>query len=293
MKTRAIALIILCITSVFSGLDAQNLSAIASNFEPPYVAQYFQPVVEIIPMGMNLGHIHTPTLTSDKFHIDIGMVVSVIPIIEKHKNFILMTPESLGTPQEASVASFFGENEHTSINLPNGHEYVSPGGFDFNSIILGVPQLRIGNILGTDFHVRYSNYNFGNRLNEVRLFGVGLRHSIDSHFDGDLFAFSIAYDYSRFKLDSNLEGNSHAGRVMIGMKTEVFTAHAFGAYIKSEGSIRYYSYTEERSRVANFSNNDNILAGVGGSVKIWKIYLNSELSVYPFFGVSFGTGLIL
>ena len=97
------------------------------------------------------------------------------------------TPER---PGYASVTAptVVGSTQSVVVNhdtLGPSAQFAYPGGFDFSKFAVAVPQLTIGNVLGTRAIVRYISVSLGDEdLGDLKFFGLGGQHSISRYFPG-------------------------------------------------------------------------------------------------------------
>jgi hypothetical protein len=80
-----------------------------------------------------------------------------------------------------------------------------PGGFDISEFAVGVPQVTIGSVFGTQAIVRWVVVDVGNSdFEKLNFFGFGGQHSISQYFPGLPVDIAAGYFYQKFKLGDEL-----------------------------------------------------------------------------------------
>lgn len=180
--------------SVYSGENAKN---------------YVRPLHEAVGVTLNSGMFYTARIPTDRFKIALELPVMGVLFGDDDKTF-QATPEGPfipATPSDASAqaSTIIGPTASTSVDGQGGTTFSFPGGFDLGSFGLTVPQLRVS-AKGTELIARaLVGIESGDiDIGDVRLYGGGIRHNIDQHFDGSPVNLAAIVFYQTLRLGKNV-----------------------------------------------------------------------------------------
>ena len=150
---------------------------------------YMSPLVDAFGADLNDAFFYSAYIpkSGPKFSFELA-VMSVI-FDDEDKTFQAQTqggfvPQTPGTFEAPTIV---GNTNAVTVPGQGGTSFSAPGGFDLNSFALAVPQLRIGNLKGTEAVVRFFAADISdNEISEVDLFGLGIRHSLSQYFESPI-----------------------------------------------------------------------------------------------------------
>lgn len=93
-------------------------------------------------------------------------------------------PYGPGDADEAIVPTVIGDTEAVLRPGEAGTQHYFSGGFDIDDFSIAVPQLTIGNLLGTRITARWIAVKLGDEsedLGDLELLGLGAQHSITQY----------------------------------------------------------------------------------------------------------------
>lgn len=205
------------------------------------------------------------------------------------------TPELPGYPS-TTAPTVIGDTQSVSVNGAGGTQFTYPGGFDMSNFGAAVPQLTIGNILGTRAMIRWLSLSLGDEdLGDFSFFGLGGQHSISRYLPGlpvDLAAgvmwqkFSIGDDVVKATaLAFNVTGSRRFG-------TGVVIEPYAGLGIDSFSMDAKYDTSDDESVTVEFDrqNDVHLTLGTGLDFPGVKVHAAYDIAATNGFsgGISFG-----
>lgn len=180
--------------------NAQSVEDLLSKYTSENGQKYLQPFADAFSANLNSGLFHNAKIKKAGFQLYLGVETPVAMIGSSQKT-MTATTEGDYFPKTTvdDVPTIFGPTEGKKVEDPqSGLVYVFPGGFDVDALPMVMPQLTIGSLFGTDFTLRYAQVSKVEDLGTVKLFGWGVRHSIDQYLK---LPINLAVGYYRQKFD--------------------------------------------------------------------------------------------
>jgi hypothetical protein len=183
---------------------------------------------------------------------------------------------------------------HADHQTVPGLEFHYPGGFDMKNFGIAVPQVTVGNVLGTRAIVRYIAVDLGDEdLGSLKLFGIGGQHSISQYLPTLPLDVAVGAFFQNFDVGDVLNADAFAANVM-GSKTfgkTVSVEPYVGMGVDSFTMNAKYTSGDEDIKVEFDRQNDFHLT-LGTNVNLPVVKLNGEFNVAAVNGfaggVSFG-----
>lgn len=181
--------------SVYTGENAKN---------------YVRPLHEAVGVTLNSGMFYTARIPTDRFKISLELPVMLVGFGDDDNYFNATTEDPFipATPSDASAqaSTIVGPTSSTSVNGQGGTTFAFPGGFDLEAFGLTVPQLRVS-AKGTELIARaLVGIESGDiDIGDVELYGGGIRHNIDQHFDGSPVNLAATVFYQTLRLGQNVQ----------------------------------------------------------------------------------------
>jgi len=169
---------------------------------------YLAPLNDAFGASLNNGFFYSARIPSSGVRISLEFPVMGVIFSDDDKTFNATTEDPFTPAQSTTKApTIVGSGDAYSVSGQNGTTFYFPGGFNLNSFGLVVPQLRVGNVKGTEAMLRLvAGVDAGDaELGKISLFGIGARHSISQWFDLPVDV-AAGFMYQTFKMGENSGG---------------------------------------------------------------------------------------
>ncbi len=330
---RAITIFVLLISLTAYSQDLnKKLSLVAGE----YAQSYLQPFIDAYGAAFNSGLFHSAKLAVNKdngFHISFSIqsIGAFVPAAEKAFSAVYKTTAVIDTNgQSYNVAAkatvnnaptIFGSTEpgkaiidiNDTLNVGGlfgfpvhqTREYDTFGSVANTNIVpLFVPQLNIGDFLGSEIFIRwFPAVHIGN-VGSTGYFGFGIRHNLSQYFRSLPLNAAAEFSFQKFSIDDTngnefLSASTYTAGIEVSKGIGIFDL--YGA-LQFESSILNVDYTYippsnsnngNMYRVnINFSlhgkNNFRILAG--GAVNLGDFFINADLNISSINVINIGIG---
>lgn len=272
---------IFCWCILFSGiLQAQDLEDFVGSYTGANGRGYMQPLADAFGANLNSGLFHSAKIDSG-FHFYIGFATTTALIADKQKFFTAST-EGLFSPETTALApTIFGPVNSTAVDGNAGTAYNFPGGLDLNILPVAVPQLHIGNILGTEFTLRYIAIELGDNFGKLDLLGWGVRHSISQYFKSLSLDIAVGYFQQNFDIGDVVEARSDFVGLQVGKDVGIITLYGG---VGLENSTLDIAYTFDDGEVAEtiefeLEGENNIRVTGGFTLNLSVVKLNADINL--------------
>jgi hypothetical protein len=195
----AVAALLVAGASPVSAQLEDNLSA----YSDP--EGYLKPLQEAFGQALCSNLYSTAAIPKQGFTARLEVKAMSVFFGDGDKTFTTTTGGDFTPVQTVEVPTVVGSEKSVAVSGDGGTEYVFPGGFDLTSLTVGVPQLTVGGIMGSELAVRYVAFDTGDaEIGDVSLFGIGARHSISQYLVEFPVDIAAGIFYQTFKLGSDL-----------------------------------------------------------------------------------------
>lgn len=183
IKPVRILLLVLLGIVAFAGPVAAQLEANLSNMTDENSEGYLLPLRTGLSGTLNSAIFRTGDVPLTGFSFTLGLKMMSVGFDDEDRTFEPVDPPGFTSTEQMSASTVIGATEATYIPGQGGTTFISPGGFDLENLTLAVPQLTIGNAMGTRAVLRYIAIDAGDAdLGDISLFGIGAQHSISQYF---------------------------------------------------------------------------------------------------------------
>ncbi len=223
-------------------LHAQTIDQRLSAFSQDYAKGYVQPFVDIFGANLNSGLYHSADVSNGlSIYVGVKFMGAVVP--SSKQSFDATSPFNGATSSEPTI--FGGDGSTIPGSIPP-MSYLS-GASVFKSvklIPLLVPQLAVGNLMGTQLMVRYFPTQSFNEIGKVSFIGVGLQHSISQYIPVPAFPVNISAQavYQSLTLGDNFSAKAYSVGVQASKSLMIVSFYCGLAVEKSTFSLSY-NYT--------------------------------------------------
>jgi len=166
---------------------------------------YLKPLQEAFGQALNSNLFTTAAIPRQGLTARLEIKAMSVFFGDSDKTFTATTGGDFTPVQEVEAPTVVGSEQSVAVSGDGGTQYVFPGGFDLSSLTVGVPQLTVGGIMGSEVAVRYIAFDTGDaEIGDINLFGIGARHSISQYLVGFPVDLAAGLYYQTFKLGDDL-----------------------------------------------------------------------------------------
>ena len=289
MIKKSVVILFLLNSVILKGQTGLDLTL--KGLEPEIAKAYVQPFSDNFTGALHQNQ-YSWLVHHEGFHLQIGLDVNVFTISEASWRFRANVTED-GNTFERELPSLLGEGNTHIASGEDLSEFLYPGGLELSSILVAVPQLRIGNLLGFDFGFRYANYDYGSKLGRIKIQGFNARYSFRDPETTSGIAASIAYDFAKFNVKETLSNTSHSVRAQIGYHCDRFQLGAHAGYIMGQGKIDYESLDQFSRTELKLNGYNSVIGGIGAGFRIWQIIAHTEFNILPTKSIGIGLAIFI
>ncbi|MFN8354311.1 MAG: DUF6588 family protein [Spirosomataceae bacterium] len=279
MKRLLISLTLLLGAGMWSTASAQKVDEIISSYSGANAKGFLQPLADVMTSTFNTGQAHKTSIDSG-FHLYLGVVAfSTFILDDKLKYFTGTTDRNFSPQQSAQVSTLVGPSKYVTVNGTNGTSYTFPAGLGLKYFSLAVPQITLGNVMGTELNVRFIAIDLGGDFGKISLMGGGLRHDLTRYLPkGFPLTISAEYSYQQFKAGDYVSLTTHKAGIYAGQQGKIFNYFAYVGYQNGSMNIRYNDSVDVSPISIDLTNKNPLLLGVGAGMKlsIFRLYVQGS-----------------
>jgi hypothetical protein len=264
------------------------------------VKGYLQPMVNSIGANMNSGTFRSAAIGSGSIHVDLRFIGMGTLIGDGEKMYAATPPTGAFDPAPVQTATVFG-GEGTVIYDdpadPSVSYHFQNGQISTSLMPFAVPQLTVGDVMGTRAFVRYVPFPEMDNVPKITLFGVGVQHSISRYFPDLPVDIAAGVAYQTFKIGDLMEAKAFNINAMASKAFSVVTVYGGFQYETSSVTVTYtYTGIPLEGQPANSSlsvdmTGENKFRGtVGFDLDLVILDLNADISVGKVTTASAGLG---
>jgi hypothetical protein len=259
-------------------IDA-NLGALTAE----NVKGYLGPLPTALSGTLSTSIFQSGNVPKSGITFSIGVKAMVAGFDDKDRTYTPTSPPGFSSSTQVKAPTVIGDVNAVQQDGDNGTVLYHPGGFDVQSFGLAVPQLTIGNILGTQAVVRWVRADVGDSdFGEVSLFGAGLQHSISQYFEGLPVDLAAGAFYQKFTIRDDLMDTKLWHVDVTASKNISFMQPYIGlGYDSFDMSVRYEPTTGGSSGTeldVKFDTKSNVHLTAGAQIKLAILKLNAEFN---------------
>jgi hypothetical protein len=172
---------------------------------------YMQPLNDALGASLNNGFYYSARIPESGFRLSVEFVGVAIKFDDADRVFNAVAESPFqpvdGEPSSIDAPTIIGNGEAVLIDGLNGTSFAFPGGLDLNGFGLVIPQIRFGNVKGTEGLLRIvKGLDIGDsELGKIDLLGIGLRHSLSQYFADPALDLAAGGLWQTFKIGENSE----------------------------------------------------------------------------------------
>lgn len=243
-STRRIAAIAIALVSFAPTARAQSgLESAIDQYTATTVKGYIQPLADVLVANLSLGYI-VNAAPSGRLSFGFEIVSMAATISDNLRTYTANTPPGF-TPSTIQAPTVFGGTAPTVNGPAPGVTYRGADGIYTSQYFpSAAPQIRVGGLFGTEIAVRYVSSTLipvidENEFPELKLFGVGIQHSLSRYVPLPVDV-SIAASFNSLTFGDIVDLHSNAIGVNVGRSLGL-VGISFG--VQSEGGSMNLKYT--------------------------------------------------
>jgi hypothetical protein len=258
------------------------------------VRGYLQPFITAVGANFNSGFYNTASINDMGLHIQLQIVGMGTLIGDAEKTYSAIPPQPY--PQNAvQTATVFGEVGTIVPGPAPGLEYHFQNGQVKTRILpVAVPQLTIGNFMGTQASIRYVPIPSVGSFPKVTLVGFGLRHSISRYIPELPVDLSAGIFYDKVTVGDIIDAH---GLGFGGQASKSFSLLTVYGGLQYETSTLTVSYTytgpgpQHNTPVSvDLDGENKFRATAGVNLDLMILHLNGDINLGKVTVVSAGIG---
>ncbi len=248
------------------------------------VRGYLQPFVTAFGADMNSGLYRSADISDVGISIRLDLVGMGTLIGDAEKTFMGVPPPPF--PQsEVQTATVYG-GLGTVVNGPGGTQYQFQNGqvnLKASMVLMGVPQLTVGNIFGTQAVIRYIPFPEAGNFPKFTVFGAGLRHSISRYLPTSPVDLAASAFYEHTSIGDLIDAKAFSLGAQASKSFSVLTIYGGLQYETSTMTLSY-TYTgygaEPNSTISlDMDGDQKFRATLGVGLNLVLANLSADVSV--------------
>jgi hypothetical protein len=233
LKGLACAVLVLAVALPASAQIEDQLSA----YTGPNATGYLQPLADAFGASLNDGFYRSAYIPTTGVRVGLEVLVMGVIFGDDDRTFRATTESGFSPAQTVDAPTIVGSGDALIVGGTAGSSFAFPGGFDLHSFGLAVPQIRVGNFMGSEAVFRWIAVNTGDaELGDISLFGIGARHSISQYFDDLPVDLAAGFLYQSFSVGENNAGDNL-------LSTSAFTIGVQGSKRLAAGPLTFEPYS--------------------------------------------------
>ena len=250
---------------------------------------YLQPLADAFAADLNCNWYHSAYIPVDGFHWGIEFPVMGVIFSDDAATFEATTQDGFTPEQIIDVPTVVGDGGAITVDGDANSQFTFPGGFDLNSFGMTVPQLRLGNYMGTEAVIRYFAIDMGDvEIGNLGLYGFGVRHNISQYMEPD-FPVDLAAGlmYQKFTLgDDFIDATAFTVGIQVSKNYGWIEPYGGVSYDMFSMDVSYESDEESIEMTLDSESSAHLTLGVALGIK--PIMANFEYNLASTSSFAFG-----
>jgi hypothetical protein len=277
-KTAIVAVLLGAVLPGISPLRAADISQYVSRYTSANGQKFMQPLGDAFGANLNSGWYHSAHISAMGLHFYLGLETMMATIGDKQKTFMATTEGAFSPQTQKEVPTIFGNAENVTVVSPNtGLVYAFPGGMNIKRLPLGVPQLTVGSIFGTEVSVRWAQYKFGEEIGKLSLTGFGIRHSLSQYIPLMPLDLAVGAFMQDFKVGDIVTANTVLIGVQGGYSLGMLAVYGGVGYEKARLKIKYESGNTDISFDLKAKN--KVRMTVGAALNLIGVHIHADYNI--------------
>jgi hypothetical protein len=282
---------------VLAGLAGPATAQLEDNLAayPDNMAEgYLKPLQEAFGQTLNSNWFTTAYIPPSGLHARLDLKAMSVLFGDDDDTFQATTGGDFSPEQTVDASTVVGPGDAVAVTGDGGTVFVFPGGFDLNSFTLGVPQLTIGAIAGTEALIRFFSLDTGDsEIGDISFIGIGVRHSISQYMVMPPLDLAASITYQKLDVGEDLLNAKAFSLGVQGSKNfGTFTPYGGLSYdtISMDAHYEYDGATEIEEIDLNMEKESSLHATLGFELLLGPVHLNLSGDLAKRSGLSAGFG---
>lgn len=252
---------------------------------------YFKPLSNALNSGLSAQWLSHKPESRMRFGLQLIGVRIYVP--ESYRSFDAMYQNrETGATMHATVSTVFGDNEAIEITESNGYTHIFPGGFDYRSVTIGLPQLTVEGLFNSAVSVRFISFGIDEDIGNFSTFGLALEHYLDEYADLERGILSVSGGYERFKAGDIMNANQGFLKTTGGFDWLAFHVYGSIGYQWFRQSVRYEDpFEDPEVQEIDIPADNNLLLQFGAGFQVAIVQAGLEIAPLKPFSVGLRAGL--
>lgn len=145
-------------------------------------AGYLAPLNTALSSTLNSGIFQSGAIPKSGVTISLGLHLMGVNFADEDRTFTPTDPFGSTAVTPTPVPTVIGDTHAVPVPDQLGYTPIYPGGLDASMFPMAVPELKVGDVMGTRATVRWFASEFGDTdYGKIELMGFGLQHSISQY----------------------------------------------------------------------------------------------------------------
>jgi hypothetical protein len=242
---------------------------------------YLKPLITAFGSNLNSGLYRSAHVPKMGFHFNIALN-AMVAIIPSSQNTFTATTTGYFTPvSQFEAPTVIGDPLGAVVTSGSGAEYISPGGYDTKSFILGAPTFTVGSIFGTEASLRFFKARVNEDLGDVSLLGIGARHSISQYIPMSPVDIAVGLFYHTFEISDIVNSNVSTIHAEVGKSFTMANIYGGLAYESTNAKVEYTFESGSTVEDVNldFSGTNKFRITLGAGLSFGLFHWNVDYSI--------------
>lgn len=255
---------------------------------------YLKPLQEAFGQALNSNFFTTAAIPTAGFRARLEVRAMSVMFKDEDDFFSATTGGDFTPEQTVEAPTAVGPGGSVVVTGDGGTAYVFPGGFDLKSFTIGVPQLTLGGVAGTEAMVRWIAVDLGDSdFGELSLLGLGVRHSISQYLVTPPLDLAVAGYYQTFSVgDDFIDSKAYSLGLQASKSFGALVPYGGLAYDMSSMTVQYTatSGAEDREVELDMDSDSTMHLTLGLGLQLGVLHLNASGELAKRTGFSVGAG---
>lgn len=218
--------IVLLSSNTYGADNERQIEQNLRNLTSENARGYLMPLMSSFAANSNQSTFHSAEI-SKGFALYIGMRAMIAIIPDESKTFTAISPIDGTLKQTATIVG------------DNGND-VFPDGFSWSVVPIMVPQLHVGNIVGTQVVIRYlPSTKFDDKIGSLGIIGGGITHSVSQYFPDFPLRFAVQGFFQQTSLGNIFQSVGATYSLISSTRIAGLTLYGGIGYESTDVTIRY------------------------------------------------------
>lgn len=257
--------------------------------------RYLEPLPAAFSGALNTAIFRTGDIPKAGLTVQFGVEAMIVAYDDGMKSYSPTLPEGF-TPAdpnaEIAAPTVIGNGEAITVDGEGGLQVHYPGGFDIENFAVAVPQLTVGNFMGTRATIRYVALDLGDvEIGDLELIGFGLQHSLTQYLvmpGPKPVDVAVGFFYQSFKLGNDfIKSNALHLNATASRSFGIFQPYVGVGFDSYGFEVNYMNDLDEKVKV-EFDNENSMHLTLGGAAGFGLAHVHAELNIASAIGIAAG-----